>query len=69
MAVSLAWVLRRQFTVHGGVFEHVEVFKYLGRLLAQDNDEAQAVRQQLRKARGVWAHVGQVIRGENVAVV
>jgi len=41
------------------------VFKYLGRLLAQDDDDVQAVRQQIRKARGTWAHVGQMLRGEN----
>jgi hypothetical protein len=46
--------------------EWVEVFKYLGHLLAQDDDDAQAIRQQMRKARGVWARVGQVLRGENV---
>ncbi len=42
-AVSSALALRRQFTIHGDVLEHVEVFKYLGRLLAQDDDDAQAV--------------------------
>ncbi len=41
------------------------MFKYLGRLLEQDDDNAQAIRQQLQKARGVWAQVGQVLRGEN----
>ncbi len=41
------------------------MFKYLGRLLAQDDDDVQAVRQQIRKARGTWAHVGQMLRGEN----
>jgi hypothetical protein len=41
------------------------VFKYLGRLLAQDDDDIQAVRQQIRKAWGIWARVGQVLRGEN----
>jgi hypothetical protein len=64
--VSLALALRRQFTVHEDVLERVEVFKYLGRLLAQDNNDAQAIRQQLQKAWGVWAHVSQVLRGENV---
>jgi hypothetical protein len=43
------------------------VFKYLGRLLAQDDDDVQAVRQQIHKARGTWARVGQVLRGENAA--
>jgi len=44
----------------------VEVFKYLGRLLVQDDDDIQAIHAQLRKARGTWAHVGQVLRAENV---
>ncbi len=43
------------------------MFKYLGRLLAQDNDHVQAVRQQIHKAWGTWARVGQVLQGENAA--
>jgi hypothetical protein len=64
-AISSAFALRREFNVDGTVMEQVEVFKYLGRLLAQDDDDAQAIRQQLWRARGVWAQVGQVLRGEN----
>jgi hypothetical protein len=55
MAISSTLALRQQFTVHGDVLERVEVFKYLGRMLAQDDDDIQAVRAQLRKARAVWA--------------
>jgi hypothetical protein len=66
-AVASALALRRQFTVHEDALERVEVYKYLSRLLAQDDDNAQAIRQQLRKARGVWARVGQVLRGENTS--
>jgi hypothetical protein len=67
--VCLALALRRQFLVHGDVLERIEVFKYLGCLLPQDNnnDDAQAIQQQLQKTRGVWARVGQVLRGENTA--
>ncbi len=49
-AVMLALALRQQFSVHGDVLERVEVFKYLGCLLAQDDDDTQAIRAQLRKA-------------------
>jgi hypothetical protein len=45
--------------------ERVEVFRYLGRLLSQDDDDIQAVRSQLCKARGTWARVGQVLSKEN----
>ncbi len=65
-AVTLALALRQQFSVHGDVLEQVEVFKYLGHLLAQDDDDIQAIRAQLRKARATWARVGQVLRAENV---
>ncbi len=65
-AVTSALALRQQFTVHGEALERVEVFKYLGRLLAQDDDDLQAIRNQTRKARGTWARVGQVLRAENV---
>ena len=60
-AVTLALALQCTVTVHGDVLEQVEVFKYLGRLLAQDDDDVQAVRQQIRKARGTWTRVGQVL--------
>ena len=55
MAVCSALALRQQFTVHGDVLERVEVFRYLGGLLSQDDDDIQAVRSQLCKARGTWA--------------
>jgi len=61
MAVRSALALRQQFTVHGDVLERVEVFRYLGRLLSQDDDDIQAVRSQLCKARGTWARIGQVL--------
>jgi hypothetical protein len=65
--VRLALALCRQFLVPGDVLERVEVFKYLGCLLVQDNNDAQAIQQQLQKARGVWARVRQVLSGENTA--
>ena len=44
----------------------VEVFKYLGRVLAGDNNNTQMVRAQLMKARGTWARLGKVLQFENV---
>ncbi len=65
MAVQSALALRQQFTVHGDVLERVEVFRYLGCLLLQDDDDIQAVRSQLRKARGTWARIRQVLHKKN----
>jgi hypothetical protein len=64
-AISSALALCQQFTVHGDVLEQVEVFKYLGWMMAQDDDDIQAIRVQLRKACATWARVGQVLRSEN----
>ncbi len=65
MAVRSALALRQQFTVHGDVLERVKVFRYLGCLLSQDDNDTQAVWSQLCKAHGTWARVGQVLRREN----
>ena len=41
------------------------MFRYLGRILAQDNDDIRAVQSQIKKARGIWAQVGQVLQADN----
>ncbi len=64
-AVTSALTLCCTFQVHGDVLERVEMFKYLGCILAQDDNDNQAVRHQICKARAIWACVGQVLRGEN----
>jgi hypothetical protein len=59
--------LQRSFTAYGDELERVEVFKYLGRLLAYNNNDARAVRGNIKKARGVWARLSQTIRSENAS--
>jgi hypothetical protein len=67
VAVTLALALRQQFSVDGEVLERVKIFKYLGHLLAQDDDDIQAIHAQLWKARTTWARVGQVLRSKNAS--
>jgi hypothetical protein len=59
--------LQQTFTAYGAELERVEVFKYLGRLLAYDNNDTQAVRGNLKKARGIWARLSRKIRTENAS--
>jgi hypothetical protein len=40
-AVTSALALHQQFTVRGDVLQQVEVYKYLGRMMAQDDDDIQ----------------------------
>ena len=42
-AVSSALALRQQFMVHRDVLERVELLKYLGRMMAKDDDDIQAI--------------------------
>jgi hypothetical protein len=65
--VASALALWQQFTVKEDVLEWVEVFKYLECLLAQDDDNTQAILSQLWKARATWAQVGQVFWSKNAS--
>ncbi len=56
--VTTALSLHCTFQVHGDILEKMDVFKYLGSLLAQDDNNDQAVHHQIRKARAIWARVG-----------
>ena len=64
-AITSALALRQLFYVEGEVLEKVESFRYLGRILAQDDEDVRAVRSQIKKARGTWARVGQVLQADN----
>ena len=45
----------------------MEVFKYLGWLIAYNDANNQAMRSNLRKVRGCWAWVSHVLRAENAS--
>jgi len=64
-AITAALALRQLFYVEGEVLEKVESFRYRGCILAQDDEDVRAVRSQIKKARGTWARVGQVLQVDN----
>jgi hypothetical protein len=64
-AITSALALRQLFYVEGEVLEKVASFRYLRRVLAQADDDVRAVRSQIKKARGIWARVGQVLQADN----
>ncbi len=64
-AVRSQEALKCLFTAYGEELERVEVFKYLGRLIAYDDANNQAMRSNLRKARGCWARILHMLRAEN----
>jgi hypothetical protein len=66
-AVHSQQALGQLFMAYGEELEQVEVFKYLGRLIAYDDPNNQAMRSNLRKARGCWARVSCVLWAENAS--
>ncbi len=60
--------LQHTFTAYGEGLERVEIFKHLRRLLAFDDNDAQAVRWNLKKVRGIWARLSCTIRAENASL-
>jgi hypothetical protein len=57
--------LQQEFFCGGEELKMVEVFKYLGRMLAYDNKSIQAMQANLKKAGRCWARILQVLRAEN----
>jgi hypothetical protein len=67
-AVETARVtLAQSFMAYGDELERVEVFKYLGWLLAYDNNNTQAMRENLKKACKSWGQVSRILRAENAS--
>jgi hypothetical protein len=54
----------RTFTAYMEDLKRVEVFKYLGKLLAYENNDSQAMESNLKKARKSWVQVSCVLRAE-----
>jgi hypothetical protein len=59
--------LSQTFTKYGKELERVEVIQYLGHLLAYDDNDAQAVRGNLKKVRAVWSRLSCTIKSENAS--
>jgi hypothetical protein len=64
-AITSALALRQLVYVEGDVLEKVDSFRYLGKILAQDDEDVRAVQSQIWKTRATWARVGQVLQAEN----
>ena len=52
------------FTVNGGAIERVREFRYLGRVLAEDDCDTPCIQVQLQRARRRWRDVARVLKRE-----
>ena len=64
-AIDAALALRQLFYVNRDILRKVDAFRYLERIMAQDDDSICAVRSQIKKARGIWAQASQILQAEN----
>jgi hypothetical protein len=64
-AVMATLAMHKLFHVDRELLENVDLFQYLGRILSQDNDDILAVRNQIKKARGIWTRVRQVLTADD----
>ena len=64
-AATSAKVLMRQFSTNGEKLTQVAVYKYLGRLVSNNDDNAQAVRARLIKAKIIWFMLSKVLCADN----
>ena len=63
-AATFIKALEARFTSYGKELERVKVFKYLGQLLAFNDNDTHKIRANLMKARKVWARVSCVLQLE-----
>ena len=66
-AEGAARALDESFSAYGVELEAVESFQYLDRVLRYEDNDAQAVRVNLRKARATWGRLSRVMRAENAS--
>ncbi len=66
-AEAARMALTRTFRAYRKDLERVEMFKYLGQLLAYNDNNSQVVRSNLKKAHKSWAQVSRVLRAENAS--
>jgi hypothetical protein len=67
LAEKVAVAVQRKFTAYQkDTLRSVEEFKYLGRVIARDDCDTQAIRRNLKRARQVWGRISKVITKEEV---
>ena len=65
-ALCGAAALRQRFTAKGKPLKQVQLFKYLGRIIAYGGSDVPVARRQLARARAVWGRLSKVIAKESV---
>ena len=53
-----------EFTIYGKKLERVSDFRYLGRVLAEDDDDTICIEGQLKKARKTWGSIAKILKRE-----
>ena len=54
------------FTINGEKIERVKEFRYLGRILTEDDDDSRCIEDQLKRARSRWWRMAKLLKREEV---
>ena len=60
-------MLEIKVTIGGVEIKRVKQFRYLGRVLDENDDDKHAACRQLARARDKWRHFGHVLKSEGVS--
>ena len=55
---------RVEFTINGEKIERVKEFRYLGRILIEDDDDSRCIEDQLKRARSRWWRMAKLLKRE-----
>ena len=55
---------RAEFTINGEKIERVKEFRYLGRILTEDDDDSRCIEDQLKRARSRWWRMAKLLKRE-----
>ena len=59
-------MLQERFMTKRKLIKQVQLFKYLGRIIAYDGSDVPAARRQLARTRAVWGRLSKIIAKESV---
>ena len=53
-----------EYTINGAQIERLKEFRYLGRILTENDDDSRCIQDQLKKARSRWWRMANLLKRE-----
>ena len=66
LAAEVGRAREQRFYAYGNALRNIDLFRYLGPMLSAADTDVPALRRNLKKARGVWRRISNVIAKDSV---